>query len=293
MNLFFLDEMALMKTSIIGDTDGADEYAFDRNDKKMLSKKNIERTTNMFKNSKYDFAFYYIPNSGISESDVQYGSCESYTDLIKIIPNISEDDAKSVFNDTANVIALVFTGNHASDRIPLTGWIQAHRAIHSIAFPQKHMPQKLDLWERVMRRDILSLLQCYEITESDGSILHHFDKYGGIVREDGEYDENEHPSEFIEYMVSAIGTMTSSKQNKIPRNSEFFMECGAQYILRNHISLENRMPKEMTIFGHWDVYNVRLKSDDYIDKSLRRLEARWDKMFDTMLKHAVGKVFSM
>jgi hypothetical protein len=292
--LFHLDEMALLKTSIIGDTDSEDEYAFDKNDKKMLSTKNIERTKTMFRNSKYDFSFYYIPNSGIYEGDTQYGQC-TYTNLIELVPNISEDDAKSVFIDNTNAITLVFTGNHAmeSDRIPLTGWIQAHRAIHALAFPQKNMPKKLDLWERVMKPDILSLLQCYDITDSDGGQSYHFDKYGGIVGENGYYDENQFPDEFIESIVATIGTMLSSKKNKISRNAEFFMECGAQQILRNHISLENRLHSELSIWGHSDNYLLKLKSEDIVDNALRRLEKRWDKMFDTILKHSVGKVFLM
>jgi hypothetical protein len=292
--LVLLDEMALLKTSIIGDTDSEDKPAFDKNDKKMLSDKNIERTKNMFRNSKYDFAFYYIPNSGISEDDIQYGPC-TYTNLLELVPNISEDDAKSVFIDNTNVITLVFTGNHASesDRIPLTGWIQAHRAIHALAFPQKYMPKKLDMWERIMKPDILSLLQCYEIIESDDGRAHHFDKYGSIVGENGHYDEIKFRDEFVGFIVATIGTMLSSKQNKISRNAEFLMECGAQYILKNHTSLDNRLPSELNIWGYSGEYLLKLKSEDIVDKELRRLEKRWDKMFDTILKHSVGKVFVM
>lgn len=286
-----IKEMSLKKTATIGDFDEDDNIYFDSKDKKMLSTKNIGKTIDLFKNSNYDFVFYYFPKGKLSAENQQYGVCQSTNTLITVMPGIGQENAETIMQNDKSAITLIFAGNLSSDKHPLTGWIQAHRAIHSIAFSKDYT---LDLWNRVMQRDLISLLTCYNCFDMETNELVTLDKHGNmLVPQTDEIDSIPYDSDFVEWMVNSIGSMLSSKQHKLfDRPSEFFMECGAQYIIQNKITLENRLPKTLTIRGYLDSYRCKL-NEDKVEAKLKQLEKRWNKMFDTLLKHSVGKVFLM
>ena len=239
-----IKEMSLKKTAVIGNFDDTDNIYFDSKDKKMLSAKNMEKTIDLFKNSNYDFVFYYFPKGKPSAENQQYGVCQSTNTLMNVMPGIGQENAEIIMQNDKSVITLVFAGNLSSDKHPFTGWIQAHRAIHSIAFSKDYT---LDLWNRVMQRDLISLLTCYNCFDKETNEPINLDKYGNILLpEIDEIDSIHYGSDFVEWMVNSIGSMLSSKQHKLfDRPSEFFMECGAQYIIQNKITLENRLPKTL------------------------------------------------
>lgn len=288
-----IKEMALMRTSKHGTFDGTGDE-FDKNDAKLLTNpKNMEKLYSVFAKSKYDFVFHYIENSGISDDDREYGKVTK-GEAKNILKNINSTIIDEIFSDTTGSITVIHTSNNAEDKIPLTPWTQAHRTLHTLA------RQSTDIIERYDFRDMVT--QFYynvygqPVRRDDGAKFKNNEYFMFLTSEDEDDDYGyQLPPDTIDNIqgmfINSVGTMLSSRQGKIPwdRPGEFIFECGAQYILSNQLTLENRLAKTL----HCGEYDFELLGNDIVERELNIIKRRMETMYKKVLDDSVGKVFIM
>lgn len=282
-----------IRTTKTGTFDGTSDE-FDKNDSKLLNNpKNMEKLYSVFSKSKYDFVFHYIENSGISGENREYGKV-SKEETKALLPNVSQEFIDEIFSDTSGAITVIQTSNKAEDKIPLTPWTQAHRTMHTIARQSDDILARYDFRDMVTR--FYYKVYGQPIRRKDGAEFknNEYFMYLHSVDEDDDYGY-QLPFDTIDNIqglfINSVGTMLSSRQGNIPwdRPGEFVFECGAQYILSNKLTFENRLEKTLHLGG----YDFKLLGDDIVERELNIIKQRMESMYKKVLDDSVGKVFIM
>ena len=243
-----IKEMAIGKYELRGDWDtskkiGDDVRAFNNpggtnnyssKDMKLVSgKSGIERIKNRWLKTKNTWDLYFV-RSNIASRFSEIGEVDS--NWIKT--NLQED-----IQANPNAISIIYTGNVAGDRIPMTPWILAHRAAHTLF--QGGM-RSFDL----LLTDVLkkSTLAAY------GTEL-------ALFRRDADISLG---------ILNSIGTMKSSTNNSIDRPGEFIHELVAQFLISGRIQF-NSLPKNLLSSGTYHD-----NPDALMKQNIKRDVSKWE-----------------
>lgn len=287
-----IKEMALLRTSKHGIFDGTGDE-FDKNDAKLLTNpKNMEKLYSVFAKSKYDFVFHYIENSGILARNREYGNVTK-EETTRILPNVSLEVIDDIFSDTSGAITVIHTNNHSTERMPLTAWVHAHRTFHTIDSTSDDIIGVFE--QRDMITNFYHKVYSQPVRLTDGAKFTNDKYFTFLTSVEDHTDTDELPSYTLDNIQglfsNSVGTMLSSRQGKIPydRHGEFIFECGAQYILSNKLTFENRLEKTLHLGG----YDFDLLGDHIVERELNIIKQRMETMYKKVLDNSVGKVFIM
>ncbi len=191
-----------------------------------------------------------------------------------------------------DAVNLLFMNNTGDERVPMTGWIMAHRFGHVVArhnFGQGTKPRGNSMG---MERQFADFEDAREaLNRTMMSILN--DGYGYKLRQtNGGWFGPE--GNVLVAFYEQIGTMRSARTGAIRNEFEFTLELLAQYMLTGRMKF-NPIPKTFSkgrsVHASFkgpeddmDYYNGML--DDLADGTL-------NYMFDNLLQACVGKILVM
>ena len=226
---------------------------FRKKDRKLLmNPKAVEKIKRQWEKTPFNFDIYLLQIAYLNKPEFrEYGLVRPGSDVALQIQlglaGKEGGDAVSL-NDLPPLpqsddgITILFNGNYGVDKIPLTGWMMAHRVSHAVQRPDwngrrgRRMPEYENFIRSVnnMFREIvrpygagekLSRYEPWPIRENV------WDRYGRGERMTAERT--------YAYIANQIGTMKSARDNRINRIGEFYHELFAQYLLTGKITFND------------------------------------------------------
>jgi len=282
----FIDEMALSTYKTMGDFDKPGP--FQGTDKKLVPHpKNIEKATQFFEKTPYDFRLFFsnIPGTGKYS---EYGPMTS-----EEIKKVFGTEADSILQDSGDAITVVFVGNKGDRKVMLTPWMMAHRFGHAIqAGVRKN--RGWSAWGEAEKHFFTTINST--LGEYYGKVDRGPSSYLG--RPKSEQMNNNLTPEY-NALFNAIGTQRSSRSSEIRRPYEFLYELFAQYLGTGKVTL-NPLPTNLT-YGRkaWgnptNFMNIKPEFRDESDRAhaSEMLAADMQMMFDDVLSSSVGQIFVM
>lgn len=182
------------------------------------------------------------------------------------------------FQPDPDHITIIFTNNVGAEKIPLTGWIMAHRFGHALSASRGSVIG--DDWQAFLKHleEIINsiLSSVYDINP------YHLGKNFFII---------------AKYFVQDIGTMKSARDNKIRNFYEFGYELLAQYLITGKITL-NALPdeiiREKLPFGRKITAKAIPGRIEQVGvDELEEYSLELQNFLDEILGAAIGKIFIM
>lgn len=258
-------EAPIADISHLGDWEKSSSYRDPRDRKLLTSVKALNKIKTMWKYpTEVDFNIILI-NNAEANRQTELGMIDRKT-IPDLFP-VSADSIEALLRD--DQVNIIFTNNKGAERVPMTGWIMAHRFGHALYAGRGrsfYMKEALATFNRYL-----------------GDILNEY----GI----GRYKpmENNGPvTRFLEHLC----IFRSAREKNLRSSFEAFYELFAQYIIRGAITF-NPLPKSFK-FGP-SYYTYARPEDDY-EYDNRAMEEMGDEMrqyFETAVHYAVGKVLVM
>lgn len=223
-----LTEAPISDFSLMGDWDQRQSFHSAQDRKLLQNPKAVEKIKAMWNKTDYDFNLMFL-NAKEAKDHQEIGfvdrewlekNLSQYLEEIKVDPN---------------AINVLHTNNATDARVPMTGWVIAHRLFHAASRDTVTGKKKDFHFNEVST----------EFRRTIARILH--DGYGLPEVGVNTYTESVRLSLF-----KSIGTMRSSRDGTLLRSSEFLLEVMAQYILTGRIKF-NPLPAEIpygkAVFG--------------------------------------------
>ncbi len=220
------------------------------------------------------------------------GEKEEFEASLPMVPNNDEG------------ITILFNGNYGVDKVPLTGWMMAHRVSHAVQRPDwggrrgRRMPE-YENFIRSVNNMFQEIVQPYNI-DSNREISR-FKPW--TINEnwrdawDRSRDRIEIAQKTYIHIANQIGTMKSARDNRINRIGEFYHELFAQYLLTGKITF-NDLPRSLVTkrgsWGHEDRTYARdevwlEQTNKFLQASAKEIEDRIEDVLEGM----VGNVYLM
>jgi hypothetical protein len=298
--------------------------SFRKKDRKLLmNPKAVEKIKRQWEKTPFDFDIYLLQIAALNKPEYrEYGLVKPGTDVSLAIrlglAGMSMEDYERWAEDKTggekgkfvmdlpavpnsdDGITILFNGNYGVDKIPLTGWMMAHRLSHAVQRPEwsgrrtRRMPEYENFIRSVnnMFREIVrpygagEKLSRYEPWPLEENV---WDRYGRGERMTAERT--------YAYIANQIGTMKSARDNRIDRIGEFYHELIAQYLLTGKITF-NDLPRSLVTkrgsWGHEDRTSAR--DEVWLEQANQFLQASASEIGDRIedvLEGMVGNVYLM
>jgi hypothetical protein len=282
----FIDEMALSTYKTMGDFNKPGP--FQGTDKKLVPHpKNIEKATQFFEKTPYDFRLFFsnIPGTGKYS---EYGPMTPDN-----IRKVFGPEADTILQDSDDAITVVFVGNKGDRKVMLTPWMMAHRFGHAIQAGNRGN-RGWSAWGEAEKHFFTTINST--LGEYYGKVDRGPSSYLG--RPKSEQMNNNLTPEY-NALFNAIGTQRSSRSSEIRRPYEFLYELFAQYLGTGKVTL-NPLPTNLT-YGRkaWgnptNFMNIKPEFRDESDRAhaSEMLAGDMQMMFDDVLSSSVGQIFVM
>ena len=268
----------------VGDWTKGSSFRHEQDRKLLTNPKALRKITAQWEKTPVSFNVYLVNNKdGLKQGEVGEVSWEWVEkNLPTTAPYIE------IKPDSVN---LLFMNNSGSERVPMTGWIMAHRFGHVVSrynTGQGTSPRS----GMNMQRQFADFTDAREsINRTMMTILN--DGYGFKLRpsSNGFFGQEE---KILTAFYEQIGTMRSARQGQIRNEFEFTLELLAQYMLTGRIKF-NPIPahfkKGRSVYASFkgpesdmDYYNGML--DDLADGTI-------NYQFENLLNACVGKILVM
>jgi hypothetical protein len=199
-------------------------------------------------------------------------------------------------DDEVNVI---YTNNKGSERVPLTGWIMAHRFAHA-------------LWATANRGSGNSSAGYYfkeALEEFNSAMRDVMDRYGirnhpvsrnmDYMRDSYSYYRTDYGTGYnsltnvmpLRAFCHMVGTFRSAREKNIRNPVEFLLELFAQYTFTGKMTLND--PPRSFKYGH-NYYSLRSEEDQqYIERRMEAMTHTLRDYFDSAVGYSDGAIFVM
>ena len=308
----------------VGPSWGTGRGGFKQLDQRLLSSpKAIEKIRKQWEKTSHVFDMYLLSIPSLNKPEYkEYGLVGPDSDLALTIrlafSGIRKEDYDEMSQEeklaalkksfrtpmprSDDAITILFNGNYGDQKVPMTGWIMAHRISHAVSriagfggsgrITKYQIPEFADFIKEInyMFREIV---KPYRGTER----MQNVNPWSTGV----EYYSPEKVDTRKQYLNIAqqIGTFKSARENKISRITEFYHELFAQYLITGSIKF-NTLPRSLVIrrreWGHEDRIYLQQDAEDWLEEVNEFLESeaykigsKIQKVLDTM----VGKTFLM
>lgn len=218
-------------------------------------------------------------------------------------------DPKMVKEDP-DAITIIYVGNAAGEKTPLTGWCMSHRLAHAMSrmtsgkagtegrgTPSRksygswsYMVPSYKQFEESVERALQRLAGSALPKERSGYLSHHEERRYGATSRDG----------VLKNVGHDIGTMASARNRKLRNSAEFAHELFAQYVMTGNIKLKEYEGDDSratsAVRGHaWgrpQRYGTGLSAGD-ANATVGYLEVELNGLAEQVLDECVGQVFVM
>ena len=276
---WFLTEMPITNFQLKGNWDNSKkQYGFNRQDHGILTNpKAVEKIHKAWSNTKQNYSLYFI------KSPVAY----KFRQEGEVNPQWVQENLKLDIPAEPNAITVLFTNNVSGEKIPMTGWMIAHRFSHSIRrvhdFEKYFIPELIGDF-----RNILGTVYDKDLPRTSYS-------YSDESRR-----SNREREKLLKAISHAIGSMKSATTGNLALQEEFYHELLAQYMTTGKIKFRP-LPTQLITqkrfawgkpnhsYARGDEDQTQSYSEDY----LPYMEEKYTTLFDQLLSGLVGKMFLM
>lgn len=199
---------------------------FDKNsgfrddDRKLLTNpRAVEKITKQWENTPFDFDIYMVNLPRVNKPEIK----EKGEVNMEYVRNTLKLSPEEIPDNDGSRITVIFVGNSGAEKVPMTGWMIAHRFAHSITREENKSINKTEF-----------AYFTRELTDFLGNIIHQIYNYdiGDSLKY---YDRDKLDAR---HFFNAIGTMASARNKKIVRPYEFTYELIAQWLLTGSVKLQ-------------------------------------------------------
>lgn len=215
-------------------------------DRKLISSpKARDKIIRMFEKTPFDFVVHVV--------NLPHANQEMDPYIRGGYGSVSNKDLRNRFGidlppPRSKQIRIIYRANEGFDRVPLTGWIMAHRFCHSL---ENGSPGYAALLSDV-RAAIARFERGVDTQHAD------YRTKREAIRSNFAYDAPDY-AQHTNTVVSLLGSMASGRQGRISSPAEFTHECCSQWLLRGAVRL-NRVPgiPEEDIAALEDLFNQQV-----------------------------------
>lgn len=247
-------------------------YGWSRNqDIKLLSNPNaLKKIRNIWKDTEHNYDIYFlrvrdrfkIRSGTTTEEELKSAYPEEFKNFVQ-----KEDS-----------ITIIFTNNEGGDKVPMTGWMIAHRFGHALQRENDYLFKELS--DYVINSLTRMLKEFYRVEVS------RMPSYKTIIP----------PRGLMRKLCNAIGTTRSSREGRTANEYEFIYELICQYLLtKNKVVFNRNLPRVMHGAKSRKYYLVRqIDGEDItevIDSDLSGFEELCNYYIDNLINSSVNKIF--
>src|SRR6478752_2237420 len=219
-----ITEALISDLTHVGDWSKNSSFRHEQDRKLLTSEKAIKKITQQWAKVNEDFNVYLV-NSPEANRHTEVGEVTPAwlaDNMPKTLPFLDIKD---------NAINLIFTNNKGAERVPMTGWIMAHRFGHAVSRFGYSSGGR-------MTRQIYAFQEARDALLQASSTALTAYGYGGVPTSDRGHDSYRKLDQNNRTMVNfyqTIGTMRSARTGEIRNEFEFLLELLAQYMLTGSI----------------------------------------------------------
>ncbi len=275
-----LEEMPISAISHLGDWNKGSSFRSAQDRKLLTNDKAITKIKTMWRYP--DEVNYNILLINNAEANLH-----TEVGLVKPEGNSPYDCLPAMFPKTIGQIQpllkgdhvnIIFTNNKGSERVPLTGWVMAHRFGHAIS--RGTSSHYFTEAEKTFERYLTDLVEQYRLTPNNKLT------FGGR-------SPRILASTNTRSLISSICTFKSARDNNLRNSMEAMFELFAQYIITGKCVF-NDIPRSIRVGQSTHYY--RGDADDY-DSDNRAIQQdlsyELGEFFATAIHYAEGKIFVM
>lgn len=259
--------------------------SFSSQDKKLLSNpKAIEKIRKQWSKTEYTFDMYLLNVPQLNKSEFRERG-EVSDSFRKIFEEIT---GQPIPNDPS-AITILFNGNYGSEKVPMTGWVMAHRFGHAIQASSSISWQEYVNSMLTLARDIVD--NVYEQTLK--LLSRRFASREVVIEKGIDFKQQK----MWALIFNQIGSFKSARDEKINRYYEFFYELFAQYLITGSVEfrpLTREIVIEKLPFGNKRM--ARAVDDDLLEMWNRDLyiyAGDIESRIINVLESCIGKTFLM
>ncbi len=275
-----LSEAPIEDINLLGNWDKNSSFRDPRDRKLLTNPKAITKIKGMWKYpEEVGYNILLINNSEANRhtevGDVgPAGGTTDEHELLRMFPNTWAEIKPYIRSDQINII---FTNNKGAERVPMTGWIMAHRLGHVMY--RKNRGQKnnvthfFDEATREFNRIISDVMKQYNMAPAG-------------YRSEPLMSTNSLP------LISAVCSFKAARENNLRNPFEAIFDLFAQYIFLGKIKF-NDIPTSIKWKRATYTYNGNADYD-YDNRSIKDdLAGELQDFFETALHYAVGRIYVM
>lgn len=288
LNELFLHEVPIRDIERVGTWRGRGQFR--AQDQKLLtSPKAIEKIKRQWEKTPYTFDIYLMNVPALNKPEFkEYGEVVPGSDLAN---TISEAIGQPMPN-SADAITILFNGNYGTQKVPMTGWIMAHRVGHVVSRGGDSSGAGGYSWSSPEAWDAYASEVQYMLRE----ILQAFHRVEDLLR-GGQWGMSWDNQKKLKYIVQQLGTFRSARQGKLVNFYEFYHELLAQWLITGSIKF-NPLPYSLVTgkrhWGHEDRTSAKDREWlDQINEMLPDYAAGIEHKLEQLFDGIVGKTFLM
>lgn len=267
-----LEEMPISNINHLGNWDKNSSFRHVQDRKLLTNPKAVTKIKSMWKYPDYVNYNIILINNAEANQWTEEGLV-GFEKLKSMFPKTHSEIAPLLKDDEVNII---FTNNKGAARVPMTGWVMAHRLGHALFRGGKnyYFKESVDVIERYLKE----LMDDYGIRPNAPSYDRSTPSLGSTTSRN---------------IAHAICTFKSAREKKLRTSFEMVHELFAQYVINGTVKF-NPPPRSIKVGN--STYPFRYDEESY----QRTIHAVVDDMpyevnpyFDAAINSVVGKVLVM
>jgi hypothetical protein len=281
MLLLELMEAPIDDFNLYGDWSRNSSFRHEQDRKLLQNPKAVQKIKNMWSNTPVSFNIMLV-NSPEANRFMEEGAVTIewlQTNMPKTLAEIELADSS---------INVIFTNNKGDQRVPMTGWIMAHRLSHAFSRydfgvmrgSQRQFPDFQEARSYILQTFSMVIRMLYH---------QNFPELGSS-RDDFRITAEQ--DRLFVNLFHKVGTFKSARDGKIRNEMEFTHECFAQYITTGRVRF-NPLPAHIKSGRS----HLSLKGSEfdveYYNQSLTDCAEYLEEQFNQLLHRAVGKILVM
>lgn len=278
----FLIETPITNYDTVGDFSRGSSFTHKGDRAIVTNPRSIEIVKKKFDNTNYEFNFVFV-NTKEARNHTEVGVV---TDGIHWVEeNLGQDVAKKIrsYGDLGDTITVIFTNNKGDQRIPLTGWMMAHRIAHAAAringVAAGNRGQYKEASNTLIRAfsEIMEIYGASNVPDSDSKMTYSFDFERGNLRT---------KQLMMKSWFQHVATFRSARKSIIRDWFEVLNELVAQYLTTGKIKF-NKPPRSFKYNGGKNWASIRGNEEyteacEMVDGLSRTMEYMIDDIFGTL-----------
>jgi hypothetical protein len=268
----------------VGDWSKGSSFRHEQDRKLLTNPKAIQKITTAWAKTPVPFNVYLVNNKeGLGAAGNQERGLVTKEWLDQNMPLTAPS-----IEVNPNAVNILFISNSGDERVPMTGWILAHRFGHAVSrfgFGGSYggSSPRRQFYAFQEARDELIRVTSSILNDGFGFKMPHRDSTTAL----GPFDK------LMVAFYEQIGTMRSARSGSIRNSYEFILELLAQYMLTGHIKF-NPLPKQ---FSKGRTVHARFDGPDsdlvYYNDMLEDLAETLGDFFTNLMHDCTGKILVM